>query len=249
MAQSFEFGAYVQGESPVHATNAQVKIVLTCAFSIGVFFIDSWAGLAVAALCVLALYAIARVPLGRGLRGIAPIAVILAFTVIVHAIPFSWEGLGAGLFQAARIALLVVSCMLLTFTTSTVELTSGLLSLLAPLRRVRVPVDDLALVISLALRFIPATAHEAYAIRTAQMARCADFENGNVLARVRAWGSVLVPLLVRLFLRADDLAHALDARCYGIGKRVSSTGGGVTRRSLAVLVVGAAGLFVLCYFL
>lgn len=249
MAQSLEFGTYVKGESPVHAINAQVKIVLTCAFSIGIFFVDTWLGLVVLALCVSALYGVARIPLSRGLRGIVPILVILAFTVVVHAIPFSIEGLQAGLLQASRIALLVVSCMLLTFTTSAVELTSGLLSLLAPLRRMRVPIDDLALVISLALRFIPATAHEAYAIRTAQMSRCADFDNGNVLARIRAWGSVLVPLLVRLFLRADDLARALDARCYGAGKRTHATGGMMTRGSIAVLVLGLVGLVVLCCFL
>lgn len=229
--------------------NAQVKIILACAFSIGVFFIDSWAGMAVIAGCLVALYAVARVPLTRAFRGVGPVALILVFTVLVHAWGLSLEGLGEGLFVASRIAVLIFACMLLTFTTAPMELTDGLLRIIWPLRKLRVPVDDLALVISLALRFVPVTAQEAYVVRDAQMARCGDFESGSVLARAKAWGPVLVPLFVRLFRRAGDLAQAMDARCYHSGTRRPACGKALSMPSLATLAVGLAALIALCLLL
>lgn len=249
MAQRFSFGSYVPGCSPIHKANAQVKIVLACAFSVSVFFIDTWVGMGIVACALVVLYMVARVPLIKGLRGVGPIVFILLFTVLVHALNFTLAGLLDGLFVAARIALLAIACMLLTFTTSSVELTAGMTRLLLPLRMLKVPVDDLALVISLALRFIPLTADEAYAIRRAQMARGADFESGSLLSRVRAWGRVLTPLIVRLFLQAEELARALDARCYNGAVSRSAGGEKAGIRSIACLVVFLAALVALCIFL
>lgn len=249
MAQRFSFGAYIPGHSYVHKVSAQVKIILACAFSISVFFIGTWMGLAVIAVALAALYGVSGISLLHGLRGVGPVAFVLLFTVFVHALSFTMAGLLSGLFIATRIALLIMACMLLTFTTSATELTSGLVSLLGPLRRLRFPADDLALVVSLALRFIPITSDEAYAVRNAQMARCGDFESGSIIVRAKAWGPVLVPLFVRLFRRAEDLARAMDARCYKDASRVHAYGRRVTGKDVALLLASLAVLVALCWFL
>lgn len=279
MASVLAFGAYVPAESPVHALNAQVKIVLACVFSVSVFLVETWAGIGLVTALVAALYATGRVPVGNALRGLVPVTFILAFTVIVHAFSINigseaapglsqagslgldqeWvlfgtfgvtlDGLVRGLFFALRIALLVAICSLLTFTTSMIALTDGMLKLLAPLRRLGVPIDDIAMMVSIALRFIPTTAAEARTVQMAQKARCADFDDGNVLKRVKSWVPVLVPLFVRLFRRADELAEAMDARCYSGGVRTHMTQSAVHSKDVAVLVVGAAVLVAICVFL
>lgn len=279
MASVLAFGAYVPAESPVHVLNAQVKIVLACVFSISVFLVETWAGIGLVTALVAALYATGRVPVGNALRGLIPVTFILAFTVIVHAFSINigsetapglsqagslgldqeWvlfgtfgvtlDGLVRGLFFALRIALLVAICSLLTFTTSMIALADGMLKLLAPLRRLRVPIDDIAMMVSIALRFIPTTAAEARTVQMAQKARCADFDDGNVLKRVRSWVPVLVPLFVRLFRRADELAEAMDARCYSGGVRTHMTQSAARAKDVAVLVVGAAVLVAICVFL
>ena len=244
MANALAFGEYLAGTSPVHTLNAQVKILLTCAFSISVFLVDGWPGILVLTAGVAVLYLVAGVKISRALSGLKPLVFILAFTVLVHMFSINvgaaaqpgqsqagslgftqqWvlfgsfgitlDGLVRGLFFALRIALLVAACSLLTFTTSLVALTDALLQLMRPLARLRLPVEDLAMMVSIALRFIPTTAQEAQSIVKAQTARCADFETGGLMRRVRAWIPVFIPLFVRLFRRADDLALAMDARCY-----------------------------------
>ena len=279
MSQTFVFGSYVAKASPVHALNAQVKILLTCAFSIAVFLIDGWPGLCALLCAVLALYAIARVDVTRAVKGLLPVAFILVFTIVVHTFSISigtqagsalnssgslgftqsftffgtfgvtLGGFFSGLFFAMRIAVLVGVCALLTATTSMVELTDGMLKLLAPLRRLGVPIDDIAMMVSIALRFIPTTAQEAQAVQLAQKARCADFDEGSALKRVKAWVPVLVPLFVRLFRRADELAEAMDARCYGCGPRTHVTHSAVHARDIIVLACIVAALVVLCVVL
>ena len=260
MVSSFAFGSYVPVRSVIHALNAQVKIILACAFSICIFFIDTWAGMLVALVATIALYAAARVSVRHALRGLLPIVFILVFTVIVHAFSFglgaqtaaanascaAWpgaqpffaagdcqyplvgtfgftcSGLLTGAFIALRIALLVSACALLTFTTTETELVDALRRFLSPLRAVKVPADQIAMVVTLALRFVPLVVVEAYGVRDAQRARGADFEAASVMARTRAWIPVFVPLFVRLFKRASDLGNALDARCFGVRPRASS---------------------------
>lgn len=243
------FGSYIPRHSVVHETKAQVKIVLVCAFSIGVFFIRTWAGLGIAAGVLACLYAVARVPMTRALKGLAPVLFILVFTVAVHALSLTLEGLAGGLFIAVRIAELVFACMLVTFTTAPVALTDGLGRLLGPCRRLRVPVDDLAVVISLALRFIPLVVEEASAVRKAQMARGADFETGSLLAKTKAWTLVLVPLIVRMFRRADETARAMEARCYGRGPRTQLDNASMRVGDWCGLVGGLAAIAALCILL
>lgn len=242
-------GSYIAGTSVVHETRAQVKVILTCAFSIGVFFVGTWEGMGLFTLLTATLYLVARVPLGRALRGLGPVLFVLVFTIAAHSIPFTLDGFLAGLFVAARIALLLFACMLLTFTTSPMALADGLAWLLSPLRRLHVPIDDFVLVVSLALRFVPVVTEEAYAVRKAQLARCADFEAGSLLARAKAWVPVLVPLVVRLFRRAEDLARAMEARCYGGGPRTHAVPQAMRARDWAVLCGGLALVIALCAFL
>lgn len=279
MTQALAFGTYIPGTSPIHALNAQVKVILACVFSIAVFFVESWAGLLIVTAFVAMLYVMARVPVTRAARGLIPIIFILAFTIIVHTFSISlgsaaapglstagslgltqeWvlfesfgitlDGLMRGLFFALRIVLLVLICSLLTFTSSMMELTDAMLRMFGPLRRFGVPVDDIAMMISIALRFIPTTAHEAQMIQLAQKARCANFDDGNVFVRLRSWVPVFIPLFVRLFRRADDLADAMDARCYAGGRRTRMSARPMNASDIVTLVVGILAIVALCVFL
>ncbi len=279
MAQALAFGTYIPGTTPVHALNAQVKIILACAFSIGIFFVESWVGLLLVTALVMMLYVIARVPVVKAAHGLIPIVFILVFTIVVHAFSISlgstaapglstagslgltqqWvifgsfgitlDGLARGLFFALRIVLLVLICSLLTFTSSMMELTDAMLRMFGPLRRFGVPVDDIAMMISIALRFIPTTAREAQMIQLAQKARCANFDDGNLFVRLKSWIPVLIPLFVRLFRRADDLADAMDARCYAGGKRTRMSVRPLTAPDVVTLVIGIVAIAALCVFL
>lgn len=279
MAQALAFGTYIPGTTPVHALSAQVKIILACAFSIGIFFVESWAGLLLVTALVMMLYVVAHVPVARAARGLIPVVFILVFTIVVHAFSISlgsqpapglstagslgltqqWiffgsfgitlDGLARGLFFALRIILLVLICSLLTFTSSMMELTDAMLRMFGPLRRFGAPVDDIAMMISIALRFIPTTAREAQTIQLAQKARCANFDDGNPLIRLKSWIPVLIPLFVRLFRRADDLADAMDARCYAGGRRTRMNVRPLSTSDVATLVVGIAAIVALCVFM
>lgn len=249
------FGQFVPGESPVHVADARVKIALTFAYTVALFAIDSWLGLAATAAIAIAVLGASRVPVSLAARGLVPVLWLLAFTLLANSLmPASRSeplvsvgplivdsrGLFTGLFFAVRIILLVLGTSLITLTTSPVALTDGLSLLMSPLRYVRFPVDDAAMMMSIALRFMPTTAEEAERIVVAQVARGADFGTGGPVRRARAWLPVLVPLFVRLFRRADDLAIAMEARCYrGEGRtrlRESRMGGS----DWAALVVGVA---------
>jgi energy-coupling factor transport system permease protein len=233
MAVPVPFGQYVPGETPAHRLEPRAKLGLAFAYTVLLFSVSGWGGFVIAGLAVSAAIAIARIPLRLALRGLRPVAMLLAFTLVVNAL--RWEpaaallrlgpigvdgpGLATGLFFVVRIMLLVVGTSLLTLTTSPVALTDALSQLMRPLRIVRVPVDDIATMFSIALRFIPTTAEEAERIVVAQTARGAVFDQGGPIRRARAWVPVLVPLFVNLFRRADDLAVAMESRCYtGVGR-------------------------------
>jgi len=223
------FGQYVQLDSPVHRLDARVKIGVTAAFTFSLFAIESWLGMAVVATLTVIAVALSRVSFRLAARGLRPIAWLLAFTLLLNAffpaqrgealvqigfLTVDAAGLQRGLFFSARILLLVFGTSLVTLTTSPVALTDGLAQLMRPLGRLRFPVDDAAMMMSIALRFMPTTAEEAERIVVAQSARGARFDSGSLVARAKAWLPVLVPLFVRLFRRADDLAVAMEARCY-----------------------------------
>ena len=227
------FGQYVPVDSPVHRLDARTKMGVVAAFSVGAFLVDGFAGMAVLAAAVVAAIALSRVPARFALRGVKALGVILAFTLLAHAL--RWEpatvtlvrvgplgidpdGLRTGLFFAVRIVLLVVGTSLLTLTTTPVQLTDGLESVMRPAARIGFPASEVAMMLTIALRFIPTTAQEAEKIIVAQSARGARFDEGGPIARARAFIPVLVPLFVNLFRRAEDLADAMDARCYRGGE-------------------------------
>lgn len=221
---------YVAIVSPVHGCDARVKIALLFAFTICVFFAETWAGMAVFAIALAAALVASRVPMGRYFGILIPVYVLMAFSVLFNM--FSWagattdalmnwgniaismDGLQRGAFFALRMLLLALGSMVVCFTSTATELTDAFGWMLAPLRRLRVPVDDITTVFSIALRFIPLLAVEVERVRDARLARGARFD-GSLGEKLKAWGGVFVPVFVGLFRRADRLADAMDARCYG----------------------------------
>lgn len=169
------------------------------------------------------------------LEGVAPIALAGSFGFVP-------AGFARGCFYAIRIVLLVAASLLVSFTTTSTELTEAFSSFLRPLRKLRIPVDDVASVLSIALRFIPLVAEELGRIHDAQWSRGAKFGEGGLMVRLRAWATVLVPLFVSMFRRADALAVAMDARCYGaLGvERTSLSRRSITGDAVAVLIIGVA---------
>ncbi len=228
MSVPVPFGQYVPGDSPVHRLDSRVKIATTVTLTVALFSVGGWFGLGVVALVVAAGVALSRVPWRVAVRGLKPVMWLLVFTLVANGlrwradeavaavgpISLSPTGLLTGLFFAPRIILLMLGASLVTLTSSPVALTDALGSIMRPLARVRFPVDDVATMFSIALRFIPTTAEEAERIVVAQTARGAVFDKGGPLRRARAWVPVLIPLFVRLFRRADSLAVAMESRCY-----------------------------------
>lgn len=222
-------GQYIPLESPLHRMDAAAKIGMVAAYTVGLFMVGGFPGLlAIGSAMVLGII-VSRVPPRAVARGLRAVSLLLVLTIALRGITFgstgpallrlgrfalSGPGLLSGGFFAVRIVLLVLGTALLTLTTSPVELTSGIERVLAPLKLVRVPVGDLAMTLTIALRFIPTTAEEAERIITAQQARGAVFDRGGPIARAKAYLPVLVPVFYQLFRRADALATAMEARCY-----------------------------------
>jgi energy-coupling factor transport system permease protein len=222
-------GQYVAADSPLHRLDAAAKLGLVAALTAGLFMASGFTGLAVLGVAVALAVALSRVPPRTVARGLRAVSLIVAFTIVFNSLvgkrgeaallrlgPMAVYGAGVlgGLFFAIRILVLVVGTTLLTLTTSPVQLSGGLERVMAPLKLVRVPVGDLAMTLTIALRFIPTTAEEAEGIVMAQQARGAVFDRGGPIARARAYAPVLVPLFFQLFRRADALATAMEARCY-----------------------------------
>ena len=222
------FGQYYPTHSFAHKCDPRTKILFLTAFIIGVFITKSFYGLGVCALLFVGAVAVSKVPLKTLVKSVKAVLFLLVFTAILNLffrkdgeIVFNWafititkEGIYSTIFLCARLFLLVLSSSLLTLTTTPVSLTDGIESLLSPLKKIKFPVHELALVMSIALRFIPILTDETARIMNAQKARGADFETGGLLKKVKAVIPVLIPLLVSSFRRADELGDAMDARCY-----------------------------------
>lgn len=221
-------GAYRAAETPLHHLDARVKLACLLAVTVALFAASSPVALAAMAAAVLAAAHLGGLSARELAQGLRPTAVILAFSLLANAfvadgtasltlvgpLGISYPGLARGALAVGRIAVLVFAALVLSATTSSTAVADALTSLMAPLSRLGVPVGDIAMTVSIALRFIPLTAEELVRIRDAQRARGVDFAQGSVSARVRRWLSVLAPLVVALFRRADDLAQAMAERCY-----------------------------------
>jgi energy-coupling factor transport system permease protein len=207
---------YIAADTPIHSCDARVKSLLLLAFSIAAFFIESPTGMCVVCATVFVLMLIGRLPLARVCCMLLPVAVLAAFAIAFNMVSSGVSaGFALGLVAALRMVCLVAASFIVCFTSTSTELVDALTSLLSPLRALRVPVDDVAFVLSLAMRFIPLIFNQLDAVLVAQSARGAQLSFGPIGARIKAWGAVFVPLLVGLFRRADSMAVAMDARCYG----------------------------------
>jgi energy-coupling factor transport system permease protein len=232
LAASRSLGQFYPVASPLHELDARAKILGTTTLAIGLFLVDSVAGLLVVAAAIIVLVAASRVPPDAFFRLLRPVALIVALTVVFQVF-FSREGmtlvewgflevheggLWMGLFLALRILLLVSAAVLLTTTTAPVALADGIEDLLSPLKKLRFPAHEVAMMMAIALRFIPTLHEEAQKITKAQAARGADLSEGGLLRRVRATLPVLIPLTVGAFRRADELAEAMESRGYRGGE-------------------------------
>jgi len=228
MLKDITLGQYFPGNSPVHRLDPRTKIIMLIAYIVALFTADSWVSYGVVLAFLILTIAISQIPLKSIFSGMKPLVMILVFTGILNVffttgedvlvqfwvITIYWEGIVRAFFMMIRILMLITGTFLLTYTTSPIALTDGLESLLSPLKKLRMPVHELSMMMCIALRFIPTLIEETDKIISAQKARGADFENGSLLQRVRALIPILVPLFISAFRRADELATAMECRCY-----------------------------------
>lgn len=228
MSRDVSFGQYYPGESFVHKLDPRTKLLMVIAYIVGVFLVKDLWGFIPVGVFLLAAILVSRVPLKSILKSLKAVLLIVILTAILNVLFYkegqvlwSWwrisitvEGLLTALRLALRLVLLVLGTTLLTLTTTPMNLTDGMESLMKPLKYIRVPVHDIALIMSIALRFIPILMEEVDKIMLAQKARGAAFDNGNIFKRAKALLPILIPLFVSALRRAEELALALDARCY-----------------------------------
>ncbi len=259
------FGQYYPTQSFVHKLDPRVKILAVIAYIVGVFLVKPfhYLGFLACFFLVVVATAFSRVPFLRVLKSIKGILFVIVFSAVLQlffngqgtpvitlgAVVITDIGLLNAVFLILRIALVVLGASLLTLTTSPVEIADGIESLLSPLKWIKFPVHEFALIMSIALRFIPTLLDETDRIIRAQKARGADFESGNIFKRAKALIPVLIPLLISSFRRADELADAMDSRCYsGSKNRTKFKKMRATWRDL-IAVIAVAGLIVGVVFL
>lgn len=221
-------GQYYPGQSQIHKMDPRMKIALAIGFMIIIFFAKSYLAYLAAGIFVFMCAGMAHIPFKLMLRSVKPLLFLLVFTFVFNifltpgeTVLLEWrfirvtlEGVDQAFKLALRLIFLVMGTSLLTLTTSPVQLTDGLESLMKPLTVIHFPAHELAMMMSIALRFIPTLMEEANRIMKAQMARGADFESGKLIQRAKAMVPLLVPLFISAFRRADELAMAMEARCY-----------------------------------
>lgn len=231
MLRDITLGQYYNTASPLHAMDPRTKILGVIFYMAVLFMASNFWEYALAAAFTAFVIKVSNVPPSFITRGLKPLAVIMAFTLVLNLFMtstgdelFHWwifrvtdEGVALAIKMAVRLVLLVMGTSLLTLTTSPIALTGGIERLLSPLRRIGVPSHEIAMMMSIALRFIPTLMEETDKIIKAQTSRGADFESGNLVRRVKAMIPILVPLFVGAFRRADELATAMECRCYNGG--------------------------------
>ncbi len=249
MLKDITLGQYYPGNSIVHRIDPRIKILLVLIYIVALFFVKNFCGFAVYAVITLGIIFLSSLPLGYVLKGVRPLLFIIVFTAVLNLfmtpgkiwvqIPYTpltitYEGAKTAVLLIVRLIFLITGTSLLTLTTSPLSLTDGIERLLSPLRKIGVPAHELAMMMSIAIRFIPTLLEETEKIMKAQTARGADFESGNLLRRAKALIPLLVPLFISAFRRADDLAMAMECRCYNGGNR---------RTRMKVLKLGLKDLY------
>lgn len=227
MIRDITLGQYYPGKSAIHRLDARTKIIATLLYIIELFVVKNFVGFAIVTVCLFAVIAASRVPLRFIFRGLTAVFMIIAFTFLLNLfmvegrvlwqwkfLTITYEGLIRATFMAFRLVLLIIGSSIMTLTTKPVELTDGMEKLLKPFSKIGLPSHEIALMMTIALRFIPTLMDETDKIIKAQQARGADFESGNIFRRARNLVPILIPLFVSSFRIAQDLALAMEARCY-----------------------------------
>lgn len=231
MIRDITLGQYYPGESWIHKLDPRTKIIGTFVFLVALFLVKDFWGFLVAVAGLGLVIGISRVPLNFILKGLKPVFLIILFTFVINMfmtkgetlvgwgfLVITREGLYNAFFMGVRLVLLIIGSSLLTLTTKPIKLTDGIENLLGPLKKIGVPAHELAMMMTIALRFIPTLLEETDKIMKAQMARGADFESGNLLKRAKSLVPLLIPLFISAFRIAQDLAMAMEARCYNGGE-------------------------------
>lgn len=227
MFKEITIGQYYQTESPIHRLDPRVKLIATFAYIISLFVVHSWTGYLIAAVAVAIVIAASHVPFGYIMRGMKAVMMILMITVIFNLfltegrplihfwkLTITYEGVDFASKMAVRLIFLIIGSSLMTLTTTPNQLTDALEDVLGPLKKIHVPVHEISMMMSIALRFIPILMEETDKIMKAQMTRGADFESKNLMKKIQSLVPLLVPLFISAFRRANDLAMAMEARCY-----------------------------------
>lgn len=232
MIKDITLGQYFPGQSVIHRLDPRMKIILTIAYMVMLFMASNAVGLCIAAVFMVVVTAVSRIPLRMVFRGVKPLIPIIILTAVInafyiqghtlftlfHFMTVTYEGLELAVFMSVRIIFLIVGTSMMTYTTSPIALTDALERLLSPLKKIKLPVHELSMMMTIALRFIPTLIEETDKIISAQKARGADFESGNIVRRMKALVPILIPLFVSAFRRAEELALAMDCRCYQGGE-------------------------------
>lgn len=232
MLKDITLGQYFPGQSVIHRLDPRTKLIMLVVYIVALFLAESWVSYGLMFLFLLTVIWMSTIPLKSILRGMKPLVMILIFTgvlnlfftqegeVIFHfwILTMTTGGLARAVMMMSRILMLITGTFLLTYTTSPISLTDGLESLMKPLKKVGIPVHELSMMMCIALRFIPTLIEETDKIMCAQKARGADFETGSLMDRAKALIPILVPLFISAFRRADELATAMECRCYQGGE-------------------------------
>ena len=232
MSADITLGQFLPGNSAVHRLDPRTKIFLMIVYIVIVFLVKSLWVFAIPSLLLVLMFLLARIPASYFISSLKPMRWLLLFMFVINLfatagetvlwswwiIRFTQEALLQAVFMTLRLVLLVAGTSILTLTTSPIALTDGLEKLLSPLRKLHFPAHELAMMMTIALRFIPTLMEETDRIQKAQMARGADFESGNIIQRAKSMIPILVPLFVSAFRRADELAMAMESRCYHGGE-------------------------------
>lgn len=227
MIANITLGQFIPGSSILHRLDPRTKILWTAALMVSIFVIESWQEYVMMGALTLILLLISGVPVKQSLKGIKPLLFILAFTSVLNIfltggtiifelgpVRITYEGIISSIKIFIRLVMLVVSASLMTLTTTPMSMTDGIEKLIKPLEKIGVPAHEIAMMMSIALRFIPTLLEETERIMKAQASRGADFDTGSIFSRVKSFIPVLVPLFVSAFKRADELAEAMESRCY-----------------------------------
>lgn len=231
MIRDITIGQYFPGKSAIHKMDPRIKILLSILYIVMLFVADNMWGLLLGVLFGFAAYLISRIPLSMIWKSMKPVVPIVIFTAVLNLflstgdplwqwkfLKITREGIETAVFMSVRILCLIAGTSLLTYTTSPIALTDGIERLLSPLKKIKLPVHELAMMMTIALRFIPLLADETEKIMAAQKARGAAFDEGGLMDRARALLPILVPLFLSAINRASELAMAMEARCYHGGE-------------------------------